>query len=88
MFETVRHKKSGDKYTIIFNNATCKTSCYHGAELVIYGNTDGVCVMDKDEFWEKFEVINYEKQMYKRTEKESEIEAAINKLPNNLLRPC
>jgi hypothetical protein len=56
----VKHKKTGNEYFIVCENAICTTNRFSGEKLVIYTKNDKnekIFVRDSKEFWEKFEEI-------------------------------
>jgi hypothetical protein len=54
-FYTVRHKKTGNIYTVINDNTICATNAYDGTRLVTYIRNEQMYSREYNEFIEKFE---------------------------------
>ena len=53
----VIHKKTGNLYFVMANIINC-TNAANDEAMVLYINTDGmIFCREKEEFWEKFEVV-------------------------------
>ncbi len=48
------HKKTGNKYTVLYDTALDCTNSRDGTEVVVYTRDDKVFVREKQEFMEKF----------------------------------